>query len=316
MTAALCFGILPCIIQTYIGGVLRHMKITCSQCGANGNLPDHEIPEEGRFLSCPKCKHGFDVKKPKATVSEYRVDACPACAYSTFGDELFGTCPKCGVVIKTFIDRQREEMARTREQEILNRKFSRDISPMPMTGVSSLSLAPVSGPAAEGIAIGELIENLHPVNLIGWGCSLVAVVIFIMGFIGMFDYYGNDIQAKLTEQREEQVSAWYVFLHYGMVPWILVLYGGALLAVSTFFLKRRKQARQVLAWLLWSIIVYVPVSMTVSFVRWWIEPISHAWGGYVIGVFNILFLTALVGIPLYLLINFLDDKRIKSVVRL
>jgi predicted Zn finger-like uncharacterized protein len=293
------------------------MKITCPKCGASGNLPDHEIPEEGRFLSCPKCKHGFDVKKPKATANEYLVDVCPACAYSTFDDERFGTCPKCGVVIKVFIDRQREEMARAREQELLNRKFSRDISPTPMPGDSSSSLsAPAPAPAAESITIGEFIENLHPVNLVGWGCSMVAVVIFIMGFLGMFDYYGNDIQAKLTEQREEQVSAWYVFLHYGMIPWVMVLYGGVLLAVSIFFLKRRKQARQALAWLLWAVIAYVPVSMTASFVRWWIEPISHAWGGYIIGVFNILFMSALVGIPLYLLINFLDDKRIKSVVRL
>ena len=292
------------------------MKITCPQCGAKGNLPDHEIPEEGRFLSCPKCKHGFDVKKPRATANEYLVDVCPACAYSTFGDERFGTCPKCGVLIKTFVDRQREEMARAREQEILTRKFSRDISPAPMPAGSPLSPAPDSKPATESIAIGEFIENLHPVNLIGWGCSLGAVVIIIMGLIGMFDYYGNDIQARLTEQREEQVSAWYVFLHYGMAPWIMVLYGGALLAVSMFFLKRRKEALQALAWLLWALIAYVPVSMAVSFVLWWIEPISHTWGGYLIGVFNILFMTALVGIPLYLLINYLDDKRIKSVVRL
>jgi predicted Zn finger-like uncharacterized protein len=291
------------------------MKITCPKCGASGNLPDHEIPEEGRFLSCPKCRHGFDVIKPKATANDYLVDVCPACSYSTFGDERFGTCPTCGVVIKVFIDRQREEMARARERELLNRKFSRDIHPAPMPGASSSS-ASAPPPAAESFAIGEIIENLHPVNLVGWGCSIVAVVIFIVGFLGMFDYYGSDIQAKLTEQREEQVSAWYVFLHYGMMPWVMVLYGGALSAVSMFFLKRRRQARQALAWLLWAVIAYVPVSMTVSFVRWWIEPISHAWGGYIIGVFNILFMSALVGIPLYLLINFLDDKRIKSVVRL
>jgi predicted Zn finger-like uncharacterized protein len=294
------------------------MKISCPKCGASGNLPDHEIPEEGRFLSCPKCKHGFDVKKPKATTNEYLVDVCPACAYSTFGDERFGTCPKCGVFIKTFVDRQREEMARARDQEILNRKFSRDTAPVPsMPMPSGLSSSPAPAPKAEpSVAIGEFIENLHPVNLVGWGCSLVAVVIFLMGFLGMFDYYGNDIQAKLTEQREEQISAWYVFLHYGMMPWIKVLYGGSLLAVSTFFLKRQKQALQALAWLLWAAIGFVPLSMTVNYVRWWIEPISHTWGGYLIGFFNILFMTALVGVPLYLLINFLDDKRIKSVVKL
>jgi len=292
------------------------MKISCPKCGASGTLPDHEIPEEGRFLSCPKCKHGFDVKKPKATSNEYLVDVCPACAYSTFGDERFGTCPKCGVLIKAYIDRQREEMTRAREQELLNRKFSRDISPAPMAGVPSSSTVQSAAPAAESIAIGEFIENLHPVNLIGWGCALVAVVIFVMGFFGMFDYYGNDIQAKLSEQRDEQVSAWYVFLHYGLVPWIMVLYGGALLAASIFFVKRQKQALQALAWLLWAAIVYVPLSMTVNYVRWWIEPIPHTWGGYFIGLFNILFMAALVGIPLYLLINFLDDKRIRSVVKL
>jgi predicted Zn finger-like uncharacterized protein len=125
------------------------MKITCPECGDSGNLPDHEIPEEGRFLNCPKCKHGFDVKKPKATVNEYLVDVCPACSYSTFGDESFGTCPKCGVFIKSFIDRQREEMARVREQELLNRKFSRDISPAPMPGASSSSAsAPAPAPVA------------------------------------------------------------------------------------------------------------------------------------------------------------------------
>jgi hypothetical protein len=96
----------------------------------------------------------------------------------------------------------------------------------------------------------------------------------------------------------------------------MVMYGGALLAVSSFFLKRRKQSRQALACLLWAVIAYVPVSMTINYVRWWIEPISHTWGGYLFGGFNILFMTALVGIPLYLLITYLEDKRIKSVVRL
>ena len=278
------------------------MKISCPKCNASGNIPDHEIPDEGRFLSCPKCKHGFDVKKPKATSNEYLVDACPSCAYSTFGEERFGTCPKCGVVIKAYIDRQREEKTRAREQELLTKKFTRDDSPPPVE--------------VEAKPVADFIENLHPVNLIGWVCSLVAVVIFLMGFLGMFDYYGNDIQAKLTEQREEQVSAWYVFLHYGMMPWIMVLYGGALLAASTYFLKRQAQARHALTWLLWAAVAYVPVSMIVKFVRWWIEPIPHTWGGYSIEIFNILFMSSLVGIPVFLLIRFLDDRQITSVVKL
>ena len=292
------------------------MKITCPQCGANGTLPDHEIPEEGRFLSCPRCKHGFDVKKPRATSRDYLVDVCPACAYSTFGDQPFGTCPKCGVEIKAFIDRQREEKTRAREDEILNRKFTRDLPPPALPNVSSVAPASAAAPAAKGIAIGEFIENLHPVHLIGWGAALAAVVILVMGILGLFDYYGNDIQAKLTEQREEQVSAWYVFLHYGMMPWILVVYGGSLLAVSVFFLKRRAQARQALAWCLWAVIAYVPCIHLLGIINLIRDAIPHPFSNYMVEIFTLLFMSALFGVPLYLLINFLEDKRIKSVVKL
>lgn len=278
------------------------MKISCPKCSASGNIPDHEIPEEGRFLSCPKCKHGFDVKKPKATSNEYLVDSCPSCAYSTFGEERFGSCPKCGVDIKTFMDRQREEKTRVREQELLTKKFNRDDTPPPVE--------------VEAKPVADFIENLHPVNLIGWGCSLAAVVILVMGLLGMFEYYGSDIKAELTAQREEQVSAWYVFTHYGLVPWIQVLFGGALLAVSTFFLKRQAQALLALNWLLWAVIAYVPVSMSIRFVRWWTEPIPHTWGGYSIEIFNIIFMSSLVGIPVFLLIRFLNDRQITSVVKL
>lgn len=279
------------------------MKISCPKCSASGNIPDHEIPEDGRFLSCPRCKHGFDVKKPKATANEYLVDVCPACAYSTFGEERFGECPKCGVVIKAYIDRQREEKARVRDQELLTRKYARDDDTSP----------PV---AEETSPVADFVDNLHPVNLIGWGCSLVAVIIFVMGILGMFAYYGNDIQAQLTAEREEQVSAWYVFIHYGMIPWIQVMYGGLLLAVSAYFMKHQAVAREALGWMLWAAIAYVPVSLVIKFVRWWIEPIPHTWGGYSIEIFNILFMSALIGIPLYILIRFLEDRRITSVVKL
>jgi predicted Zn finger-like uncharacterized protein len=298
------------------------MKISCPKCGASGNLPDHEIPEEGRFLSCPKCKHGFDVEKPKATANEYRVDVCPACSYSTFGDERFATCPKCGVFIKTYVDRQREEMSRAREQELLNRKFSRDTTPAAMPGGLPPASAPTPARTAEsGIAIGEFIENLHPVNLVGYGTALVSVVILLMGIFGLFDYFGTDYAAKVSEESialgiADKPSAFKIFLNHGLTPWIETFYGAALLAVAVFFLKKQAQARQALGWLLWAFIVYVPVLMCIRFLTWWFQPISHSWGGYATNLFNIVFISALVGIPLYLLINFLDDKRITKVVKL
>jgi predicted Zn finger-like uncharacterized protein len=301
------------------------MKITCPQCGASGSIPDHEIPEEGRFLSCPKCKHGFDVKKPKAAANEYLVDVCPACAYSTFGDERFSACPKCGVNIKAFIDRQRVEQARAREQEILNRKFSRDISPLATPGGSPsvpLPSPPADQiPASGGVAIGEFIENLHPVNLIGWGTGLGAVVILLMGVFGLFDYYGTDYLSKLSEENielgiEERVSALNVFFHYGLVPWIETLYGISLLAVATFFLQKQAQAREGLAWLLWAFIAYVPAYYLVVMISHFFKPIRPSFGTFAFEFLLMIVVSALVGGPLYLLINFLEDKRITSVVKL
>jgi predicted Zn finger-like uncharacterized protein len=301
------------------------MKITCPQCGANGNIPDHEVPEEGRFLSCPKCKHGFDVKKPRSTADEYLVDVCPACAYSTFGDERFGTCPKCGVNIKAFIDRQREEMTRAREQEILNRKFSRDISPVAMPGGSpSVPLPSPSAdkaPASEGVAIGEFIENLHPVNLIGYGTALVAVVILLMGIFGMFDYYGTDFVAKIPQESielgiVEKPSPFKIFLQHGLVPWVEILYGASLLATAVFFLQKQAQARQALGWLLWALIAYVPSYYLIVLVSLFFESSKRSFGTYFSTLLQMIIISALVGFPLYLLINFLEDKRIRSVVKL
>jgi predicted Zn finger-like uncharacterized protein len=300
------------------------MKISCPQCGASGNLPDHEIPEEGRFLSCPKCKHGFDVKKPKATTNEYLVDSCPSCAFSTFGEERFGTCPKCGVVIKTFVERQREEMNRAREQQILTRKFSRDISPsVPMPGGSSMSSAQAPSPAPESksVDIGEMIENLHPVNLIGWGCVLAGVVILLIGIFGMFEYHGTDYETKINEQNfllgiEEKVSGLKIFLQYGLVAWIKTLYGAMLLAVAVFFLQKQAQARQALGWMLWAFIAFVPAYFLSVMVSHYFEPSSRSFMTYAMEFLQLVVFSALAGVPSYLLIRFLEDKRIRSVVKL
>ena len=98
------------------------MKISCPSCNASGEIPFHAIPEEGRFLNCPRCNHGFTVTRPKNDPNLFLVDTCPACNYSSFGEERFENCPKCGVVIKTFMERQREEQRLLKEQELLEKK--------------------------------------------------------------------------------------------------------------------------------------------------------------------------------------------------
>lgn len=278
------------------------MKISCPNCHANGSIPEHEIPDEGRFLTCPRCKHGFTITKPRAGNDDYLVDTCPACAYSTFGEERFSVCPKCGAIAKTAIDRQREEQIRAREQELLTRKFGRDDDAPP--------------PEPETSQVAAFVDKLHPVALIGWGCALVAVIILGMGIWELLQYDQGAIREQLAAQREEPVSVWYVFAHYGLLPWIETLYGVAALASAFFFIQQREISLKLLSWMLRAALVFIPVYQVICFVNWILEPIPHGLLGYFVEILNILFLSALWGVPLFLLDRFLKDKRVTSVVRL
>lgn len=278
------------------------MKIACPKCNATGNIPSHEIPLEGRFLTCPRCNHGFTVMKPPPTSDDYLVDTCPACHYSGFGSERFQTCPKCGVVVKAFVERQRAEQQVLREQELLGDRFVREATPAPE--------AEVVAPAV------RLLDQLNPVNLVGWGCGLAAVVILAIGIMGLIEYDAGALKAQISAERDEQVSTWYVFSRHGLFPWLKTLYGASVAGTAVFFLQRRATALKLLTILLRILLAFIPLYLVGGFVGWVMQPIPHSLGGYVIESINVIFMSALFGIPLFILERFLLDKRIVSVVKL
>ncbi|MBW4055114.1 MAG: hypothetical protein HIU83_06890 [Proteobacteria bacterium] len=279
------------------------MKISCPKCNASGSIPDHEVPESGRFITCPRCKEGFTVTKPRPGNDVYLVDTCPSCSFSTFGDETFDTCPKCGIVVKMFVERQREEQRLKHNQELLGKKLNNLDTTQPPPEVSANPVA-------------DFIDQLHPANLIGWGVAAVALLFLVIGLWGIIGYDSTRIQALLMEERDEQVSGFYVFLHYGLLHWLTLMYGLAALTVSILFIKRLKRALKAMSGLLWATIILVPLSYLISFVNWILAPIPHTISGYLIEILNILFMSALVGIPLYLLERYLYERKIISVVKL
>jgi len=278
------------------------MKIECPNCNTSGTVPSHAIPEEGRFFTCPRCKHGFTVMKPSAASDSFLVDTCPACNYSSFGEERFDVCPMCGAIIKTFLERQREEQRLLREQELLNMKHGQVMQ----EALPEEVVSPVA----------EIVDSLNPVNLVGWGCAVAAVVIFIMGIMGVLDYNTAELKEQILSQRDEQVSTLYVFSRFGLMPWIKVLYGSAIMVTAYFFLQRRALALKALVILVRAMIVFVPLYLLVCFVSWVLQPIPHSVGGYFLQLVNMALLTALFGIPLVLLDYFLRDKKIVSHVKL
>jgi predicted Zn finger-like uncharacterized protein len=279
------------------------MKISCPKCNATGTIPDHEVPESGRFISCPRCNEGFTVSKPRSDNDAYLVDTCPSCGFGTFNDGTFGTCPKCGVVIKTFVERQREEQMLKRNEELLGKKFN------------NIEIAQPAPEAAANPFV-DFIDNLHPVNLIGWGVAAVAILIICIGLWGVIGYDSARIQAMLIEERGEQVSGLHVFMHYGLLHWAKLMYGLVALTISIMFMKRLKPALRVLSILLWATMVLVPLSYIIGFIYWVLAPIPHTISGYLIEILNILFMSALVGMPLYLLERYLHERKITSVVSL
>lgn len=279
------------------------MKISCPKCNATGSIPDHDIPESGRFISCPRCNEGFTVTKPRHGSDVYLVDTCPACGFSTFGDETFSVCPKCGIAIKTFVERQREEQLQKRNQELLAKKFN-----------NADTSAPITEPAETPVA--DFIDNLHPVNLIGWSVALVALIILCTGLWGLIEHDSSKIQAMLMEERDEPVTGFYIFLHFALIHWIKMTYGICALIISVLFLKRLRIALRAMSYLLWATIAIVPLSYIVSYIYKIMDPIPHTAAGYIIDFLNIILMGTLVGVPLFLLDRYIHDRRITSVVKL
>ena len=124
----------------------------------------------------------------------YLVDTCPSCNFSTFGDETFSTCPKCGIVIKTYVERQREEQRLKHDQELLGKKLG------------NVEIAPPQ-PEAAAAPVADFIDNLHPANLISWGVAAAAIIILGIGIWGVIGYDSASIQALLMEESDEQIQA-------------------------------------------------------------------------------------------------------------
>lgn len=279
------------------------MKISCPKCNASGSIPEHEIPESGRFISCPRCNEGFTVTKPRSGNDVYLLDTCPSCGFSTFGDEPFSSCPKCGVVVKTFVERQREEQLVKRNQELLGKKLNNCETSPPQPEVAATTVA-------------DLIDTLHPVNIISYAVAAVAIAALGMGLWAIIGYDSSKTAALLVEEGNDQSSGLSVFLRYGLFHWAKLLYGVSALAISVLFMKRLKIGLQALRGLLWTTIALVPLMYTISFIYWIVAPIPHSIRGYLVNGMEIIFISTLVGVPLYLLERYLHERTITSVVKL
>lgn len=289
------------------------MRIECPNCKASGNVNDLEIPEDGMMLTCPRCEESFRVLKPrKKATSAFATNTCPTCGYSTFCEEVFDECPHCGTDVKIAAERKREEQARKREHEILNRNYRAEAEATLPLPVGSKFPATESEPEKPKLSLANFADGFDPVAAVGWGAAACAVFFIAVGGWGLSDYMGTDIQAQLSAQSIEPVSAWQVFWGYGFLPWVELLFGVAVLSAAFGFLMRANWGMQWMQQIVVSSLVLAPVYEFGQYGVRIVKSIAPPWWAYLVEGLSALLVSALWMVPLFFLLRYLKGQSIKK----
>lgn len=288
------------------------MRIECPHCKASGTINEHTIPEEGMYLSCPRCKEGFQVNKPRRQMtSAYATNTCPSCGYSTFCEEVFDQCPKCGVVVKTLMERKLEQEARRREQGLKSQHAVVPPPPPPVSGSKYLRTAAPEETPKLNLNLAGFANGFDPVAAVGWGAVVLAVALLVIGIMGVMNYHGNDIQARLSELSVEEVSAWQVFWGYGFLPWVETLYGAAVLVAALGFLQRSDWGAKAMEGVVLAGLVLAPLYELVVYIVWVVKSIDPPWWAYLVEFFSAILFSALWVAPLLFLLYYLRGDRFR-----
>ncbi len=255
------------------------MKIECPSCRLAGNINELELPPEGSLINCPRCKERFHVAKPApAADSGPLMNTCPVCQYSTFTDEMFSVCPKCGATGTNYrqmlkknaekerISLRREETDRSGripEPGIAPPAAAEDIPPTRSLRNPDLFIPP---PLEEGKPPKPRIPE--PVRITGGLSAAAGAAFLVFGFVGLVNYYSTDWQAILSEPLLEPVSKTRVFFSLGFLPWLRTLFGLCLGAMAIQFLMLRKGAQKGLTQCAWGGVAFAVINETAAFVKW------------------------------------------------
>lgn len=267
------------------------MKVECPSCHLAGNLNEMEIPAEGRNMQCPRCKTVLHVEKPAAQGSDpYLMNICPDCQYSTYTEEMFSVCPKCGVSGKDYHERRRRQKDLDQahaDLEALQRSFRNPEFVRPAPEISAV----------------EQAEAPQAVMTAGWLCVAVACALLCYGSSGLYAYYAKDWQAILSEPLLEPLSRTGVFFRLGLIPWLITLFSICLMVVGGQFLRLKAWARKGLTRCAWAGLAVALVHEGGSFVEWVrISSSTMSLSYYGVGIMTALLMTALWSIPVFALL--------------
>ena len=103
------------------------MKIECPTCAASGTVDESKLPEEGRQLTCPRCKSLFNVCPPRSGVEiiqQRERMVCPKCGCE---QSVAAMCAVCGIVVKNYTQSQVRQQEKERLEFVKLRTETRDV---------------------------------------------------------------------------------------------------------------------------------------------------------------------------------------------
>jgi predicted Zn finger-like uncharacterized protein len=280
------------------------MNIECPSCHLTGKINELDLPPDGKDLNCPRCKKSFHVAKPAdAELKRVMMNSCPACQYSTFTDEMFTVCPKCGMTLEEFqkkAQRRQEKEPSQRDLQQLNRSIRNP----------DLIKPPIEEKAPEAI------KAAQPVAVTAWSCIGVALAILCYGIYGLLRYYGKDWQAALSETLIEPVSKTHVFFTMGFVPWVMSLFGIYFTWTGYQFLNLKSDSHKRLVESAWGGFAVVVIYEAMDFIKWIrVSSSDPSLSYYAAGIFSSIITIALMGVPFFLLLWYLNSDTITREVK-
>jgi predicted Zn finger-like uncharacterized protein len=278
------------------------MKIECPSCQLSGKINEVELPDSGRELECPRCKNSFHVDKPVTPAGTLGLmNICPACHYSTFTEELFAVCPKCGLVGSNYREkfRKKQEFEQIQhDQEVLTRSHRNP----------ELVAAPT---LKEESSLPEKSRIPQPVWIAGWVCMAVGGALLLYGIAGLRDYYGKDWQAILSEPFVEPISKTSLFFRLGFIPWLITLFSLYFSALAGLFLTLKPTARKELIRGAWVGLALGAIHEIADFINWVrISSSSPSFSYLFTGIMNSLLWIVLWSAPALALIWFLQNNKV------
>jgi len=259
------------------------MKIHCPNCQLSGQISDVSVPPEGLNMECPRCKSSFFIRK-EATASWHDTSTdCPVCKFSTFSEERFDICPKCGLVIKEYNEQKGKRGVSSappagrapRQHEAINADEAGRRAEEDLRRLEEKNAKRAHGhggmplPSPEHASEAKTVPEVPlPVQLLGGAFIVVALIAIIYSGLEMRTYYAKLREVAGDQLLMEEFAALHSFWGGVVFPGFQVLFGCVVVVVAAFFIRLCPWSRQGLEKCAWAGLVYMAGYEIVSLMNW------------------------------------------------